>query len=173
MIQKRIAVYPISANPPTWGHADILKRAATHFDLIYWAAAVNPQKNYLFGPALREQMMKEYVRYLNLNNVTVESYQGGTVRYARQKKAQVIVKGIRNMADVPTELEQASANYLIHDKEKNESAIDTFFLFSQPAYSAISSSLTRELASLGEDIRPYVLDSVANIITECISGKKH
>ena len=163
MGMKRIAIYPISANPPTWGHGDILQRAANYFDHVYWAAAVNVQKKYLFSPEDRVQMMEEYVKHYQLDNVTVEAYTGSTVRYAEKRDAQVIIKGLRNIVDFHGELEQSMGNQGINK------SIETFCMFSHPHLSALSSSLVRELALLGEDIDCYVPSSVARMVVEILS----
>ena len=163
MGMKRIAIYPISANPPTWGHGDILQRAAKQFDHVYWAAAVNVQKKYLFSPEERVQMMEEYVKHYQLDNVTVEAYRGGTVRYAEKRKARVIIKGLRNFTDFHGELEQSMGNLGI------DNSIETFCMFSHPHLSALSSSLVRELSFLGENIDSYVPSSVARMVAEILS----
>ena len=69
----RIAVYPTSANPPTYGHADILVRTSKLFDHVYWSAAMNSEKEYIFAEEGRVKMMNEYVKHYDLKNVTVES----------------------------------------------------------------------------------------------------
>ena len=166
MSNKRVAIYPISANPPTWGHGDILLRASCHFDHIYWAAAVNISKQYLFSPEERMQMMEAYVKHYQLENVSVESYRGGTVRYAEQKKAQLIIKGLRNIADFQGEIEQAMGNRGINEE------IETIWLLAHPRLSALSSSLVRELALLGENIEAYVLKSVADMVAKIIAEHK-
>ena len=148
-------IYPISGNPPTWGHADVMARAARVFRHITWALAVNPNKVYDTPREVRLEMMGDYVRHLKLNNVTVSAYEGATVRYAEQIGAGVIIKGLRNALDLQAEMEQAFGN-----RGMNEH-IETLVLFTQPRYGAISSSLIRELALLGEDIDAYVLPSVA------------
>jgi pantetheine-phosphate adenylyltransferase len=159
------ALYPISGNPPTWGHADVMERAARIFDRVTWAIAVNPAKSYLFSAGDRMEMMNEYVRHFRLNNVTVAEYQGATVRFAEMVGARVIVKGLRNASDLQAEMEQAMGNRNMNDR------IDTVSLFTSPRYSVISSSLIRELALLGESIEPYVLDTVARRIKAILAAK--
>ncbi len=160
MSHPRIAIYPISANPPTWGHANILLRASALFDHVYWAAAVNVNKKYIFSPEDRIQMMQEYIKHYKLNNVSAQSYSGATVRYAETIKAQVIIKGLRNMADFQGEIEQDTGNRGINE------TIETVLMFARPHLSVVSSSLVRELALLGENIETYVLKSVAEIIAK-------
>ena len=149
------AVYPISGNPPTWGHADVMARAARVFRQVTWALAINPRKQYDTPEAVRLEMMGDYVRHLGLTNVTVDAYREATVRYAERIGAGVIVKGLRNASDLQAEMEQAFGNRGVNAR------IETVVLFTQPRYGAISSSLIRELALLGEDIDEYVLPSVA------------
>ncbi len=70
----RIAVYPTSANPPTYGHADILVRTTKQFDHVFWSAAMNSEKHYMFNEEVRLRMMNEYVQHFDLKNVTVEAF---------------------------------------------------------------------------------------------------
>lgn len=160
------ALYPISGNPPTWGHADVMERAARIFDRITWSLAVNPSKNYLFSADERKDMMQEYIRHFGLNNVTVTEYQGATVRYAQKIGAGVIVKGVRNPLDLQAEMEQAQGNHNI------DPAIETVALFTSPRYSVINSTLIRELALLGEDIEPYVIAPVAAKVRAILQARK-
>ncbi|MGK5090397.1 pantetheine-phosphate adenylyltransferase [Deltaproteobacteria bacterium TL4] len=162
MTTPRIAIYPTSANPPTWGHGDILLRAAKHFDHLYWSAAVNPTKQYIFTAEERLQMMNVYLKHYGLKNVTLDVFTGSTIRYAQQKKATALVKGLRNYTDFQVELQQAVGNQGI------DSEIETFCLFGTPALSVVSSSLVRELALLGENIEGYVHPEVAAFVGEII-----
>lgn len=151
-------VYPISANPPTWGHGDILMRAARKFDHVYWVAAINVKKNSEFSVDEKVQMMQAYVNYYKLTNVTVESWDGTIIRYAEQRKAGFLLRGLRNSTDFQMELELAAGNRGIN---KN---IETICMFSKPHFATISSSLIRELAILGEKIDQYVLPSIVPLI---------
>ena len=165
MSQSRIAVYPTSANPPTLGHADIVCRVSRQFDQVFWAAAVNPKKQYLFAQEERLAMMTEYIRHHGLKNVTVETFTGATVRYAQSKGATALVKGLRNPDDFQAEYQQALGNLGI------DSSIETFCLFGRPEYYGVSSSLTRELALLGENIEGFVLPSVAEMVTTLLQQR--
>ena len=154
------ALYPISGNPPTWGHADVMARAARVFRQVTWALAINPAKHYDTPEAVRLEMMGDYIRHLGLTNVKVDAFRGATVRYAERIGAGVIIKGLRNAADLQAEMEQAFGNRGINEQ------IETLVLFTQPRYGAISSSLIRELALLGENIDAYVLPEVARRLRE-------
>ena len=160
------AIYPISGNPPTWGHADVMARAARVFDKLTWALAFNPKKQYDCPLEARIEMMQDYIRHLKLKNVTVTSYEEGTARYAGKIGAGVIVKGLRNQNDFQAEFEQAFGNRGINGD------IETVLLFTQPRNGAISSSLIRELAQLGENIDEYVLPEVAKKLKEYLNKSK-
>ncbi len=153
-------VYAISANPPTWGHADIMMRAASKFDQLYWVAAINPKKDYLFSEKEKIEMMQSYVNYYKLDNVIVTSHRGTLIRFADQVGAEFLLRGLRNTSDFQKELELASGNRGI----KKE--IETICMYSKPHFATISSSLVRELASLGEKIDQYVIPSIAEKIKE-------
>ena len=165
MRKELTALYPISGNPPTWGHADVMERAARVFEKLVWGVAVNPDKAYLFDRDARMEMMRAYIAHFDLKNVTVESYEGATVRYAETIGAGVILKGLRNASDLQAEMEQATGNHGMN------SAIETVALFTSPRNSVISSSLIRELALLGEDIEPYVHPDVAKRVREILAAK--
>jgi pantetheine-phosphate adenylyltransferase len=159
MASTRVAIYPTSSNPPTLGHADIVTRAAWHFEHVYWAAAVNPEKEYLFTQEERKEMMQAYVDHLpGLGNVSVDAYQGPTVRYAQSKGASVLIKGLRSTNDFHGELQQAIGNLGIDPQ------LETFCLFGRPDLFVVSSTLVREVALLGERIDSYVIPPVAEQI---------
>lgn len=152
------ALYPISGNPPTWGHAELVSRATKVFTEVEWALAVNPAKSYLFPLKDRLEMLNDYIRHYALVNVTVSAYEGSTARYAMKIGAKAILRGLRNATDLQAEMEQAMGNQGI------ASQVQTVAMFTSPAHSMISSSLVRELALLGEDITPYVHPQVAERI---------
>ncbi len=169
-MSKGIVVYPTSANPPTWGHGDIMSRAAAVYDHVYWVAAINPHKQLTFTKEDRIEMMKAYVKYYKLTNVTVEACEGTIIRYAQSKKASFLLRGLRNTSDFQAELELAAGNRGIVKE------IETICMFAKPHYATISSRLIRELAGLGEKIDQYVLPSIAkHIIDVCqkeLKGEK-
>ncbi|MCK6593960.1 MAG: pantetheine-phosphate adenylyltransferase [Bacteriovoracaceae bacterium] len=165
-MSKKIIVYPISANPPTWGHADIMMRAASHFDMVYWVAAVNPKKTYMFTLEERLEMMQAYVDYYKLDNVKVLAHEGTIVRFAKDKGAGFLLRGLRNSTDYQMELELSVGNRGI------EKSIETICMFAKPHYATISSSLIRELVVLNERIDQYVMPSIAKKILKKIHGDK-
>lgn len=163
---EKIIVYPISGNPPTWGHADIMMRASKHFDTLYWVAATNPAKQYMFTEKERLEMMQAYVKYYKLKNVIVCSHSGTIVRFAEEKGAQFLLRGLRNSSDYQMELELSVGNRGICKE------IETICMFSKPHFATISSSLIRELALLNERIDQYVMPSIAEKILKKLHGKK-
>lgn len=165
-MSEKIIIYPISANPPTWGHADIMMRAATHFDQLYWVAATNPKKVYMFSLEERLEMMQSYVDYYKLKNVTIVSHEGTIARFAEEKKAQFLLRGLRNSSDYQMELELSVGNRGINKD------LETICMFSKPHFATISSSLIRELASLNERIDQYVMPSIAKKILTKLHGDK-
>lgn len=165
-MSEKIIVYPISANPPTWGHADIMMRAATHFDKVIWVAATNPSKTYMFTLKERLEMMQAYVDYYKLKNVEICSHEGTIARFADDKNAQFLLRGLRNSSDYQMELELSVGNRGINKD------IETICLFAKPHFATISSSLIRELAALNERIDQYVMPSIAKKILQKLHGDK-
>lgn len=165
-MSEKVIVYPISANPPTWGHADIMMRAAKHFDHLYWVAASNPNKKYMFTEEERVEMMQAYVDYYKLKNVTVVLFSGTIARFAEDKGAQFLLRGLRNSSDYQMELELSVGNRGINKD------LETICLFAKPHFATISSSLIRELAMLNERIDQYVMPSIAKKILHKIHGDK-
>lgn len=164
--KNRIIVYPTSANPPTWGHADIMMRAAKQFDKLIWAIATNPKKGSLgFTVEEKIKMMQSYVDYYQLSNVEVLPCEGAVARFAKNHGAQFILRGLRNTTDFQMELELAAGNRGI------EKDIETICMFSKPHFATISSSLVRELAMLDEKIDQYVLPSLAPLIKQKLTGR--
>jgi pantetheine-phosphate adenylyltransferase len=165
-MSEKIIVYPISANPPTWGHADIMMRAAKHFDLVYWVAAINPSKAYMFTLEERLEMMQAYVDYYKIKNVQVCPHEGTIARFAEEKKAEFLLRGLRNSSDYQMELELSVGNRGITRQ------VETICMFSKPHFATISSSLIRELALLNERIDQYVMPSIATKILKKLHGDK-
>ena len=165
-MSKKIIVYPITGNPPTWGHADIMFRAAESFDEVHWVAAINPNKKHsIFTDLEKVEMMEKYVKYYKLGNVTVTAHSGTIIRYAQKVGARFLLRGLRNTTDFQLELELAAGNRGI------DKSIETVCMFTKPHFATISSTLVRELAYLGEKIDQYVLPSIAPLIISKHTGK--
>ena len=148
----RIAIYPGSFDPITNGHLDILNRAIGVFDKVIVLVAVNGSKNSRFSVEERVEMIKEAT--INMNNVEVDSYDGLTVKYAREHGAKHLIRGLRAVSDFEYEFRLASAN------EFADSSIDMVFFMSRGDKSFISSSAIMELYQSGVDISELVPESV-------------
>jgi pantetheine-phosphate adenylyltransferase len=144
-----IAVYPGSFDPITFGHIDIATRAAKLFETVHVLVVHNPGKN----PKLSLDKRVELVKAVLVNqpgNFVVSSLASGLlVDYCKEVKAEALVKGIRTNVDIDYELPMAQVN-------RDLSGIETVFLPADPAHGFISSSLVKQVASLGGDISKYV-----------------
>lgn len=157
----KIAVYPGSFDPVSNGHIDIIKRAAKIFDTLYVLVSVNPVKKYCFSTEERVNMLK--IATKDLNNVIVESDDRLVLKFAKEKNANVIIRGLRNIIDYENEISLFQFNRSI-DHE-----IDTFILFPSSNNLFLSSSSIKELVKFGSDISPYVPSELVDFITKKIT----
>ena len=147
----KIAVYPGSFDPITNGHLDILNRALNIFDKVIVLIAINPNKTNRFSPEERKAMVEEAV---NNKNVVVDTWDGLTVRYAKEHGATHLIRGLRAVTDFEYEFQLASAN------DFADSSIDSVFLMSKGEKSFINSSSIMELYKKGVDVSALVPESV-------------
>jgi pantetheine-phosphate adenylyltransferase len=148
-----IAVYPGSFDPVTYGHLDIIQRAAKHFDHVIVAVLNNEKKNPLFTVEERKVLLREVTAHLP--NVEVDSFSELLINYMRTKNAQVIVRGLRAVSDFEYELQMASTN------QKLDGNVETFFMMTNPTYSYLSSSIVKEIARFQgavSDLVPAVVE---------------
>lgn len=154
---KTLAVFPGMFDPLTNGHLDIIRRGAALFDELVIAVGENPDKPGLFDAATREEIIRQAAG--ELPNVRVEIYHGLTVDFVRRLGAKVILRGIRNSIDAHHEFQLAAANRAV-------AGLETVFLMPAPQHAFTSSSLIRQIASLGGDVAsmvpPAVLPHLAN-----------
>ncbi|MCF8564405.1 pantetheine-phosphate adenylyltransferase [Alicyclobacillus tolerans] len=155
---KKIAVYPGSFDPITNGHMDILKRAAALFDQVIVAVLHNPNKNPLFSVEERMNLISEATK--DYDNVAVDSFMGLLVEYVSMKSASAIIRGLREISDFENELRMAHMN-----RHLNSSCV-TVFIPTNNAYSYLSSSLVKEVASHGRDVTEFVPSAVAKAMHE-------
>jgi pantetheine-phosphate adenylyltransferase len=137
------AVCPGSFDPVTLGHVDVFERACAQFDEVVVAVLINPNKMGMFNLDERIAMIVESTPHLN--NLRVESGKGLVVDFAKSLGLTAIVKGLRTGTDFEYELQMAQMN-------KHVAGIDTFFVATKPNYSFVSSSLAKEVATLGGDV---------------------
>lgn len=156
---NRIAVVPGSFDPVTLGHLDVIERAAGIFDELHVLVVHNPSKAALLPIAQRVALIQESVREAGLpENIVVTSWSVGLlVDYCTDVGASVLVKGIRSQVDVAYETPMAIVN-------RDLAGVETVFLLPSPAHAHVSSSLVRQVASLGGDVAPYVPAAVARYL---------
>ena len=145
---KRNAVYPGTFDPITNGHQDLIRRAAGIFDRVVVAIAANPYKTPLFSLAERVDLARRVLA--DIPNIEVEGYDGLTVHFARRYQDAVIVRGLRAVSDFEFEFQLANMSRHL---DRN---FETVFLTPQEQFTFISSTLVREIAILGGDVRQFV-----------------
>lgn len=146
------AVFPGSFDPFTKGHESIVNKASELFDEIVIAIGINAEKKYLFDLEKR----KEWIRntFQNNSKIKVESYEGLTVAFCKKINANYILRGLRSSLDFEYERVIAQTNYAM------EPSIETICLITNPALSAISSSIVRDIIRNGGDAKQFVPASV-------------
>ncbi len=156
---SRIAVVPGSFDPVTLGHLDVIERAAGLFDELHVLVVHNPGKTALLPIAQRVTLIQQAVRAAGLpDNILVTSWSVGLlVDYCTDVGASVLVKGIRSQVDVAYETPMAIVN-------RDLAGVETVFLLPNPAHAHVSSSLVRQVSSLGGDVAPYVPGVVAEYL---------
>jgi pantetheine-phosphate adenylyltransferase len=145
---KSVAIYPGSFDPVTKGHLDLIARAAQIFDHLIVAVAHNSEKNALFAPKERVEMLESVT--FDWKNVEVDVFEGLLVDYARERNSRVILRGIRAVSDYEYELQMAVMN------RKIEPQLETVFMIPALSYSYLSSKLVKELARLGAAVGEFV-----------------
>ncbi|SUU92124.1 Phosphopantetheine adenylyltransferase [Anaerococcus octavius] len=147
-------IYPGSFDPPTYGHLDIIQRLSSMFDEVIVALLVNGSKEPLFTLEERIEMIRSDVEGHDLKNVTIKTFDGLMVNFAKEEDTTIIARGLRGMADYEYEKNIARVNRSLYE------GLETVFLLSSPKYSFISSSVVKEVASFGGDISSFVSDDV-------------
>lgn len=156
-----VAVVPGSFDPVTLGHLDVIERAASLFDTVHVVVVHNPGKTAMFPIAQRVTLLEQAVKQAKIaGDLVITSWSVGLlVDYCTDVGASVLVKGIRSQMDVAYETPMAIVN-------RDLAGIETVFLLPHPANAYVSSSLVRQVASLGGDIRPYVPAAVADYLAK-------
>ncbi len=162
-MKNRIAVCPGSFDPVTNGHLDIIHRAAKLYDEVLVVAMVNADKRYTFTTDERVAMLKSVTA--DIPNVKVESSSGLLADYAKQKGAGIIIKGLRAMSDFEYEFQMALAN-----RELNPE-VETLFLSTSTSNMYLSSSMVKQIASMGGDISAFVPEGIHQQILTKIKGE--
>ena len=148
MAKRLTAVYPGSFDPITYGHIDVIKRAARIFGKIIVAVAHNSDKKALFTVKERVAMVKDAVK--GMPNVSVDDFNGLVVDYVKSVGSKVMIRGLRMLSDFEYEFQMALTN------RKLAGDVETVFMMPNESYSYVSSKLMKEAASLGADIGVFV-----------------
>ena len=145
---KKIAVYPGSFDPITYGHLDIINRGLKVFDEVIVAVACNSQKNALFSFEERVDLISQVVN--NQERVTVDTFTGLLIDYVAYRKAHVVIRGLRAISDFEYEFQIAQMNSCISQN------VETLFMMTSLQYGYLSSSIVKEVCSLNGNIDGFV-----------------
>ena len=152
MSKKRIAVYPGTFDPITLGHEDIVRRAADLFGEVIVAVAGSTNKSTLFSLEERVALAKE--AFSSSSNVSVMGFDGLLMQFVQDQGAQMVIRGLRAASDFEYEFQLAGMNRKLYPK------LETLFLTPSEQYMFVSSSLVREVATLGGDVHQFVSSNV-------------
>jgi len=159
------AMYPGTFDPITYGHIDVARRAAKAFGSLVIVVMQNRvKKGVLFDINERCSMIEDVFR--KDENISVDFHSGLMVEYAKDKKIEVVVRGLRAVSDFEYEMQMAAANKKLFPE------LDTFFLMTETKYSFISSSLVKEIAFHGSSVDPWVPEIVKEKLEKKLTPKK-
>ncbi|SDJ03902.1 pantetheine-phosphate adenylyltransferase [Salimicrobium halophilum] len=153
-----LAICPGSFDPITYGHLDIIERAARVFDEVRVVVFNNQSKSPLFSVEERKALIEESTSHLG--NVTVDGYGGLLMNYAEEVEAKAIIRGLRAVSDFEYEMQITSMNRKLNEK------IETFFVMTNNQYSFLSSSIVKEIARYHGEITDLVPDAVDKALKE-------
>ena len=158
------AVYPGSFDPVTYGHLDIIKRAAKVVDEVIVAILKNNSKNPLFTLEERVRMLEDTTE--EFPNVKIQTFDGLTVDFARSVEAKVMIRGLRAVSDFESEMQIAQTNHSL------DPDIDTMFFTTSLEYAYLSSTVVKEVAYFGGDISQFVPENVKRMIQDKLIKKE-
>ena len=158
-----VAVCPGSFDPVTTGHLDIIRRASKIFDHVVVAVGTNRSKQTRLPAVDRARLLEKVTA--DMEGVSVEVMEGLLVDFARERGAQAIVKGLRAVSDFESEFEQAQLNRRMFPE------LETIFIMASAEHSFLSSSVVREIASLGGEVRGLVPEGVLETVKQIYSGR--
>ena len=164
-----VALYPGSFDPPTFGHLDVIQRGRRLFDRIVVGIGQNPEKRSLFTAEERLEMLSTLVRDLQQKEpmhapVEVRLFEGLTIDFARSVGATVLLRGIRNLSDLQAEVQQAVTN-------REVAGIESAFVVAGQSFAYTSSTLIRQIASMGDDLK-VLAPLCPAIVIDALRAKK-
>ena len=153
---ERIGIYPGTFDPITLGHADIIRRGSKLVDKLIIGVTTNPSKNPMFSNEERFAMVEREIAGMELDNVEVVGFNALLVKFAQKMGANVLIRGLRAVADFEYEYQMAGMNQQLDDD------IETVFLMADVSLQPIASRLVKEIALFGGDIAPFVSPEVCD-----------
>ena len=162
---KRIGIYPGTFDPITLGHADIIRRGSKLVDKLIIGVTTNPSKNPMFSTEERFAMVEREIAVMGLDNVEVVGFNALLVKFARKMGANVLIRGLRAVADFEYEYQMAGMNQQLDDN------IETVFLMADVSLQPIASRLVKEIALFGGDISPFVSEAVCEEVVARVEEK--
>ena len=150
----KVAIYPGTFDPITNGHLDIIKRSSKFVDKLVIAVSETNIKNNLFSAKERIEMINDVINNESIKNVEISSFNGLLMNFATEKKASIVIRGLRAVSDFEYEFQMAGMNYKINTD------IETIFLMASDKFQLISSKLIKEIASLKGNISQFVPKAV-------------
>ena len=161
-MREKVAVYPGSFDPITYGHLDILTRGLKLFDTVIVAVATNIEKTGLFSVPERTELIRQSIN--NDKNVIIDSFDGLLVHYVKKVGARFVIRGLRAMSDFEYEFQMASMNRNLNCD------MDTIFMMTSKDYFFVSSRTIKEVASFGGSIKGFVPQAVEQALREKFPG---
>ena len=161
----RIGIYPGTFDPITLGHADIIRRGSKLVDRLIIGVTTNPSKNPMFSTEERFAMVEREIARLGLDNVEVVGFNALLVKFAQKMGANVLIRGLRAVADFEYEYQMAGMNQQLDDE------IETVFLMADVSLQPIASKLVKEIALFGGDITPFVSQAVCEDVIARVEEK--
>ena len=166
---EQVGIYPGTFDPITLVHCDIIRRGAKLVDRLIIGVTTNPSKNPMFTPEERMAMVERELAAMGVENAEVVGFNALLMRFAEKQGAQVIVRGLRAVADFEYEYQMAGMNQQLNDD------IETVFLMADVSLQPIASKLVKEIAQFGGDISPFVSpavkdDVVARVAQQGLKG---
>ena len=155
---QRIGIYPGTFDPITLGHADIIRRGSKLVDKLIIGVTTNPSKDPMFTPDERMAMVEAEIAALGLENVEVVGFNALLMHWAEKMGANVIIRGLRAVADFEYEYQMAGMNQQLNEN------IDTIFLMADVSLQPIASKLVKEIAMFGGEIAPFVSPPVRDLV---------